>query len=533
MRSWLWVLLAALWLAGNHFLPLLDPDEGRYAEIPREMAASGDWLTPRLNDLKYFEKPPLQYWATAALYEVFGVNSWSARAWTLLLSFLCMPLTFAWVRRFYGTPAASAALAVLATSPLFLLIGHLNLLDGAFTFWLSATVFGFATAQMQTPGARAERNWMLLTWAMAALAVLSKGIVVPVLAGLTLVAYSLIERNWRPWTRLHLVYGLPLFLVIVAPWFVLVQQSNPEFARFFFLHEHFERFLTTVHEHGEPWWFFLPILGLSLLPWLGMAIPAMRLAWQDNATGENFRPLRFLAIYAAVVLGFFSLSQSKLPSYILPMLPPLAAIFGAQIVRQSKRFLRPVAWISCGMVIFVALGLVIYALRRYHSAPPQLLGWTLAAVIAAAALALAGRKQELPRWNSVVLAASLIVAWQCLLAAYSVPPMMRSTAGLLDVVRPLVNERSQLFSVGQYRPSASVYLGRTVTLVDYRGELDFGMQQEPGRNTASRDQFITAWRASRDAIAFIHPNVWRALGSHDFPGRVLGSDRYSIVVSRQ
>src|SRR5262252_2818202 len=111
-----WLILAAAWFATMPLRPMLDPDEGRYAEIPREMVVAGDWLTPRLNDLKYFEKPPLQYWATAALYSVFGLSEWTSRLWTVGLAFACLPMVFAWTRRLYGTNAALAALVTLAVS---------------------------------------------------------------------------------------------------------------------------------------------------------------------------------------------------------------------------------------------------------------------------------------------------------------------------------------------------------------------------------------------------------------------------------
>src|SRR6516225_8616294 len=141
---WLpWALLALGWLATIPVRPMLDPDEGRYAEIPREMLASGDWITPRFNDLKYFEKPPLQYWATAAVYAGVGVHEWSSRLGTVGLAFASLALTFVWVRRFYGQAAALTALPALAVSPYFLIVGHLNLLDPGFTFWLTAAVLAF------------------------------------------------------------------------------------------------------------------------------------------------------------------------------------------------------------------------------------------------------------------------------------------------------------------------------------------------------------------------------------------------------
>src|SRR6185503_20469762 len=137
--AWLIAVLlfvASAWFGSLELRGLFAPDEGRYAEIPREMLASGDWITPRLNDLKYFEKPPLQYWMTAAAYRAFGQSPWSSRLWSFALAFACLPLVFGWTRRLYGERSGRAALLALAVSPYFAIVGHLNLLDPGFTFWL-------------------------------------------------------------------------------------------------------------------------------------------------------------------------------------------------------------------------------------------------------------------------------------------------------------------------------------------------------------------------------------------------------------
>ncbi len=308
--GWLpWIALAVVWFATVQVRPMLDPDEGRYAEIPREIVASGDWITPRLDGLKYFEKPPLQYWATAAVYSVLGMSEWTARLWTVGLAFACLPMVCGWTERLYGKSAALAATVALATSPLFAIVGHLNLLDAGFTFWLTGGVFAFTLAQCSPVGSQSERRWMLTAWLAAALAVLSKGLVVAVLTGATLVAYTLLERDARPWRRLHWGLGVPLFLLVTAPWFIAVSVRNPDFPAFFFVHEHFTRFLTTVHQRVEPWWFFLPLLVLGVLPWLAPLVAACRRAWRDAApTSPPFKPLKFLLIFAAVTLVFFSAS---------------------------------------------------------------------------------------------------------------------------------------------------------------------------------------------------------------------------------
>jgi 4-amino-4-deoxy-L-arabinose transferase-like glycosyltransferase len=505
------------------------------------MLSSGDWVTPRFNDLEYFEKPPLQYWGTAAVYAVFGLSEWSSRLWAFGLGFACLPLVFAWVRRRYGPDAALAALAALGVSPYFLVIGHLNLLDAAFTFWLTAAVLAFTMAQAEPRDPAAERRWMLAAWVLAALAVLSKGIVVGVLAGGALALYTLSERDVGPWRRLHVGAGLALFALIAAPWFVLVSLRNPSFPGFFFVHEHFARFLTTVHQRVEPWWFFLPLLLAAVLPWLVPFARALRGAWREEAAvvispapggdGLRFKPQRFLLIYAAVTLVFFSASGSKLAPYILPMVPVLAALTGAQL-RDPARLARHAARAAAPLVVVVAAGLLVYSARRNSYLPHEAVGWSLAAAAAALIAAVVSFRRAL-RAVTVVLVAVLgaSLAWQCLMCEYTLIPPARSARDLVRAVRPFVSPHTPLYSVGQYRETISPYLGRTLQLVGYEGELRFGLEEEPERRM-SIEQFAARWSAGGSAVAFFDPGVWDAWRRRGLPGRVLAADNYTVAVSR-
>ena len=539
---WLpWLLLAIGWFATIQVRPMLDPDEGRYAEIPREMLAHGDGVTPRFNDLKYFEKPPLQYWATAAVYALFGLTEWTSRAWSVGLAFACLPLVFAWVRRCYGEDAALTALTALAVSPFFIVIGHLNLLDAGFTFWLTAAVLAFTLAQSAGERSAAERRWMLAAWALAALAVLSKGIVVGVLAGAALMLYTLVERDARPWRRLHPLAGVALFALVAAPWFVLVSVRNPSFPGFFFVHEHFTRFLTTVHQRVEPWWYFLPLLLLAVLPWLVPLWRAARAAWSDAGAadsaaaaagaGRRFRPLRFLLSYAAVTLVFFSASGSKLAPYILPMVPVLAAITGAYR-GEPGRLARQAARAAAPLVALVAAGLLIYSARTNSYVPRAALAWALAAAgVALLAALVSFRRQARPL--TLVLAAALgaSLAWQSLMCAYTLIPPSRSARALARAVQPFVSAHTPLYSVGQYRETLSPYLGRTLQLADYEGELRFGLDEEPERRMTI-EQFAARWSAGGEAVAFFDPGVWDDWRRRGLPGRVLAADNYTVAVSR-
>ncbi|HYM43945.1 MAG TPA: glycosyltransferase family 39 protein [Steroidobacteraceae bacterium] len=539
-RQWLaWLVLAAAWFATAPVRPMLDPDEGRYAEIPREMLQSGDWITPRFDGLKYFEKPPLQYWATAAVYAAAGLSEWSSRLWSTALGFACLSLVFGWTCALHGRAAGMAAALALAVSPYFLVVAHLNLLDAGFTLWLTAAVFAFTRAQLAPEASADERRWMLAAWALAALAVLSKGIVVGVLAGGALLIYTLLERDLRPWRRLSLLAGVPVFLALAAPWFIVVSLRNPGFAAFFFVHEHFTRFLTTVHQRVEPWWYFLPLLLLGALPWIAPLARGAAAAWRERSAprapdaAAPFRPRLFLAVFAAWTLVFFSASGSKLAPYILPMFPPLAAIAGAAVT-DVRRLSAHATRIGALLIALVVVAGLIYSARRNAFVPREALAWmAAAAVVTLAALAATLRAVRLPAAAAGFAAAlAAVVAWQCLLCAYAVIPPARSARDLVAAARPWVRPQTSLYSVGQYRETVSPYLGRTLTLVDYQGELAYGLSAEPGRQALSIAAFIARWSASRDAVAFFDPGIWDSWRRRGFPGHVIAADNYTVAVSR-
>ncbi len=546
-RWWAWVLLAACWLLTLQVRPMLDPDEGRYAEIPREMLVSGNWVTPRLDGLKYFEKPALQYWATAAVYSVVGVSNWSSRIWTVGLGFGCLALIYAWLARLYDRRSAATAVVLLAMSPYFGIIGHLDLLDAGLTFWLTAMVLAYTRAQCADPGSGAERNWMLVSWATAALALLTKGLEVYVLAGLALIAYTGLERDGRPWRRLHAGPGVPLMVAIGAPWLILVSVRNPGFAHYFFIDQHFKRFLTDRARRIEPWWYFIALLGIGAFAWLVPLARAARSAWHAAGPVPHFKPLKFLLLYSALTVVFFSFSDSKLATYILPVFPPLAALTGVAVAKRPGSLERA-ARVAAGLTLFVAAGLLVYSQHRNGLIPAQAIAWAAAAALAAliaAALtwgreplvalpaeagAAAGAPGGLIR--PLIIALMYIFAWQALLCEYTVIPPSRSAYQLVQEIKHDVHPDTALYSVGQYRQTIPPYLHRLLTLVSYRGELGFGERLQPGLMTATPRQFVRRWDDSRDAIAFFSPEAWRKYRKQGLPGRVLARDGFTVAVSR-
>ena len=320
-------------LAARHLLP---SDEGRYAEIAREMFASGDWVTIRYNGLKYFEKPPFHLWMTALAFHAFGVGEWQARLWGAFSGAAgLLGVAFA-AGRWFGWRAALLSALVLLAAPTWNIGSHFNSLDISAAGALACVLAGLLLAQHPQAGPQSSRAWMWFAWSAMGVAVLTKGLIGIVLPGLAVVLYTLVSRDWLLWRRLHIVSGALCMLLITAPWFVLVSQRNPEFAQFFFIHEHWQRYTSSVHQRSAPLWYFVPQVLAGFLPWLGLSIAMARVVAQDRRH-SGFKPALLLACWAVGIFVFFSLSGSKLPGYILPVFPALAVLAALALNRIDAR----------------------------------------------------------------------------------------------------------------------------------------------------------------------------------------------------
>jgi 4-amino-4-deoxy-L-arabinose transferase-like glycosyltransferase len=339
--GFLWLVLGLLPL----FLrPLWEPDEARYAEIPREMLASHDWLTPRLNGVLYFEKPPLQYWMSAVSIKLFGHQDWAARLPLALAAAIMLWCAWRLAKRL-GSRGPIWAAVMAATTILGFIVGQILTLDALFS---ALTVLTFVAAveavATETAGGN-PRKWLLLEFAALALAFLTKGLAAMVLPGGTLL-FSLFFAKGSPRLRRAVLralfdpMGWVLAMALTAPWFVMVDRANPGHATFFFVHEHFARFLT--HEHARQGsnnpvldkLYFAGILLVGLLPWLSTSLRGLRRGWSfirakgpESEDGGLHRWLVGAAwLFFAWPFVFFSLSGSKLPPYILPVVVPLMAL---------------------------------------------------------------------------------------------------------------------------------------------------------------------------------------------------------------
>lgn len=539
-----WIVVAAasiVWFLLATGRPLTHPDEGRYAEIPREMLASGDWVTPHLNGVAYFEKPPLQYWATAIAYRVFGINEWSARFWTLLSGWLDVALVFLLARRLWGLRTAIVAAALLASTVLHFVMGQLMTLDMAFTCLMTAMLCAFCMAQVNRGLARSTSQWwMLASWALLALATLTKGIVAIAIAGSVIGLYVLWQRDWAVLRTLRPVLGSIVFAVIAVPWFVLAARANPDFLSFFFVHEHLQRYLTDNAQRVEPWWYFLVILAVGVLPWLPQMASALLHGWRANVARGHFDVGRLLWIWCAFIFVFFSLSNSKLAPYVLPIVPVLALLTAA---RKSHEDVRALRFSICTMLVCaVALvGYVVFAKSLHADAfVLELVERIRFAALAFGAVALATAIacwQASRRGHTIPVLLSLSATWfigLSMIFATLDHPALRSGRSLAAQIPPDLAAHAPIFSISTYEQTLPFYLKRTTVLVHVlRSELDFGLRYAPDRAIADRARFADLWQRLPDGIAIMPHKVYEEFRASGMPMRVIGRDRRLIAVSRQ
>jgi 4-amino-4-deoxy-L-arabinose transferase-like glycosyltransferase len=541
------LIVLVFWADNLASRKLAKPDEGRYAEIARNMANSGDYVTPRLNGIKYFYKPPLQYWMTALAFETHGRHEWTARWWVTFCAWLAVFAisAAAWVG--LGRTTGLITGAVLVGSPYFAALAQINTLDMGVTAFTTLTLAAYWLAQVRArptglgePGDRPHQGWLALAWAAAGLAVLSKGLIGILFPAATLTLYVLIHRDWRRLSTAFSWPGVAAFFAITAPWFVWVTRANPEFAHFFFIHEHFLRFLTPVSRREAPMWTFIPILLAGLLPWTTLLIPALVDACRERSPAPTFRPLTFLAIWAGFIMLFFSASSSKLPAYILPAIPAFAVLIAAAVAKRPSLSLQWHLW-PAAIVAAIGIGLTLFMADRrradpftaglYHQFEPWLTAMAallLLASLMGALLARAGRKEVAVVFTSLLT----LFAVQVGVRGYEILSPLQSAQRLAEVIKPKLSAQTQLFAVDMYDQTLPFYVNREWILVDYVDEFELGLKAEPQRALADVDAFVGQWVGATDAIAIMQPGLYAELQSFGVPMRQLVNDPRRVVVSR-
>lgn len=476
-------LLFFAWLGR---LPLIEPDEGRNAEVAREMLATGDLITPHFNTLTYLDKPAVYFWMVAASFRVAGVNEWAARLPSALMALATMLLVWFLARRMFGDGAGLRAGLAFATAPLVIAFSRYVIFDMTLAFLVCLAMVSYW--QAQASGFR-RPAFDVLFFAALGVAAITKGPVGFLLPLLSVLAFAGLTGRWRDLRRLRWGFGLLVFLAAALPWFAAVSLRNPGFPRYAFWQESLRRFATGSTHRGGSIFYYLPVYLGGYLPWSFFLLYAglTRLGLWRRLRDEGQRPAAFLISWSAVVFIFFTVSRSKLPGYFLPAVAPLS-ILTAKVWEDFKTSEsgRP-AWLGPGFLTLAALGIVFAALPqalRWEAAaaaasrkiPPATLALLQPALfysgLALAALAIFGRnlarrstaaKSALFSFALLALTVPLLlVRWAPALQAYA---NVASSRRLAQAIQQGPERDLPVYGYYCFRTSLPFYLQRPVNLV--------------------------------------------------------------------
>jgi 4-amino-4-deoxy-L-arabinose transferase-like glycosyltransferase len=489
---------------------LWEPDEARYAEIAREMVASGNYLIPHLNYVIYIEKPPLLYWLTALSYHIFGVNEFAARFFGALFAVIGVAATSYFALRCFGRRHALLAGAILATMPIYAVLGQVLTTDMILATLM--TVASFALFMQWREGGR----WCWLAYLAMALGILTKGPVAAILPVAAMLAFLVWEGDLRcAIGRFHAIAGAIVVLAIAAPWFIYTIIRVPGYFDFYFVGEYLKRVFQPSYSHGEPIWYYLPVLAGGLLPWSAM-VPLM--TWRAMAPNPA---RRYCLALAVVIVGAFSLASAKLIPYILPALPPIAILIADGVISCAwpeaaadsagtrGAALRPpdtrILGESGVLLGLLGAGTVGAAIMAAHFRTPYPYYMRPALYAIGAILLLGGAAATasfLARRTGAGLCAVVLAIAAALVAgtwARIEAEPLRSYAALARTVEARAPDAT-IICYHRYVQSLPFYTRRRVILIGAKTELAFGARRAPDRNQ---------WFFKRDADLM---RLWRSPG---------------------
>jgi 4-amino-4-deoxy-L-arabinose transferase and related glycosyltransferases of PMT family len=478
--------------------PLALPDETRYAEIPREMLVSGDWVVPHLDGLRYFEKPVMGYWFNAAAMFLFGQNAFAARLPSALATGVSALLLFLLVRKFGGGYFAGiSTAAVFLTSMEVFGVGCFNVLDGLFSMFLAGAMVFFFFAHKEKQAGK-KIGFLVIFGVFCGLAFLTKGFLAFAIPVMAIVPFMIWERRWRELFRICWV-PLVAALLVALPWSVIIYRREPEFWHYFFWVEHIKRFMSEHAQHPESFYYFIPLLFLGVLPWT-VFVPAAFSGLKEAVLKDSF--LRFSFCWLLFPFLFLSASRGKLGTYILPCFQPLVILITAGLLNYLKKETKWVtigAYFLAGLTGSCAVGLL---LNQVLPVPTEwkiftpgeiwklvfvflgLLAWTLF-FVAAAAVSDIKQKLVLFCLGPLLLMLSAPVAMPDRFKDGLVPgEFLRRHADRIIPNTTLVSDNYLVSAVCWF------YKRSDVCLLGKPGELDYGVSRAPEKNRLfTIDQF--------------------------------------------
>jgi len=508
---------------------LFEPDEARYAEIAREMIATGSFIVPHLNYVPYIEKPPLLYWTTSLAFYLLGTTEFAARLVPALSAMAGVVATWWFARRTFGYRRAMLAAAILITSPLYAAMAQVLTTDMLLTACLAVTFFSLFL-QWREGG-----RWWMVSYLAMALAVLTKGpegVVLP-----TVAAILFLQRRHElkgALARFHAWGGLLIVLAVSLPWFVIVAARLPGFLYFYVVGEHFKRAFEASYSHDQPFYFYLPVIIAGMLPW-SICMPLLTRGTRGSARS-------WCGCSAVVVLVLFSIANAKLIPYVLPALPLLAVLLADSILCAVEnggaalvKWLGPALCIGgIGAIVFAALAPMI------HNRDIALLPRVIA--VSGAIILIGGLWSSWELWRERFERGLAIIA----LAAASV--LIAATYGRIDVQAlhswaPLARAiqsrapSATLIDYHRYPQAIAFYTRRRVLVAGpFLSELSFGAAHSADRERyfpATDSDLIARWHKEQSAVLIIDQSDYRRLAPQLGPARIIASQGHKLAVARE
>ena len=465
------ILVVYVYFAGLGDYGFLDPDEGRYSEIPREMIETGDYITPRLNYVKYFEKPILHYWFTVAAFKIFGQNEFAGRLTPVLLGLLGCAVTSMLAYVITRDKRASFVSGmILASSTLWYGIARINITDMTLTFFFTLSLCCFRLWVNDV----SKKFWLIMFYISMALAVLTKGLIGVVLPGGIAVIYALLTRQGKKiLTRIFSPTAIIIFLIINCIWFIPVCMANSDFFYFFFIREHFLRYTTTIHDRYQPFYWFIPILLAGLVPYTGMLYDSFRAMLGKCRIIAKSDGI-FLGLWFMITFIFFSFSDSKLVTYILPCFPPLAILAGSSLSSMEGREFKPFIIITAIILIPLSLTGIIWPM---FTTDTDVIAMRIPALcLAVTLLVFTACSFILPRKNiSVIMCVLGVLAMYSASGAFIVEGKLLSHKEAAGIIK--ANNPDEVIVFQKLMQGMNYYLERRTITADVIDELEFGASQ--------------------------------------------------------
>lgn len=538
-----------LWL-GSY--PLFTPDEGRYSEVAREMITTGDFITPRVDGVAFLDKPILYYWLQATAIKLFGIKEWALRLFPVLIGIVGCIVTYICGRCLFERRTGLLSAIILGTTPLYFGSAHYANLDLEVAVFISCTLFCFITAIQTT---QQNRGYFLFaSYFFAALAFLTKGLIGIAFPCMIIGSWMVLLWRFELFKKIHLGKGITLFLLMVLPWYLLVQKANPEFFRYFFLTQQVSRFLSAgVFNNRTPCWFYVPILLIGFFPWTIFLVQMFKNnvvhIWHAH---QKYATELFLLLWFTIIFIFFSIPHSKMIGYILPVFPPLALLTGHYLsqcweqVRKKNLYLNILSFVAlCTLFVVILLRLPstqwLDFSPNFHS---YLLAISMVFILSTIiSLLLLKTKTLLPFF---IMCTASTVTFLLILTMGAKHLNQNSTKSFIAPLQTIMQPGDEIISYFKYYQDLPLYLGHRITIVadwnssqietkdNWIRELSYGRAYQNTNDWLIDEKiFWQRWASAKRVFVFINVNYLGQFKKHATTYFVLNKKNDILLLSNK